>query len=169
MNLKCRPRLLFPVAGAQPTKFFYPNTIRWEDFAGKIVECSWNFQKEAWQYMRVRTDKATPNFVTVYIKIVVRRTVLGKCVAQLTLHLLAPQRQLSAVLNKREGLTRVGKYTSYMYLTRVGKYTYASRRRVYHNSSPQHAFSAIVRFCRKIWICKCANAGKSCCNGKFME
>ena len=43
------------------------------DLDGKIVECTWDKDAEAgdgargaWRFLRVRTDKDTPNFVTVY-------------------------------------------------------------------------------------------------------
>ena len=33
---------------------------------GKIVECTWDKDEGAWRFLRVRSDKDAPNFVTVY-------------------------------------------------------------------------------------------------------
>lgn len=38
-------------------------------FSGKIIECSWNVDERTWQYMRVRTDKPTPNGWNTYLKV----------------------------------------------------------------------------------------------------
>ncbi|CAL9774093.1 unnamed protein product [Musa acuminata subsp. burmannicoides] len=43
-----------------------------EDIAslsGKIVECSWDAQEGCWSCMRIRTDKATPNDINTYRKV----------------------------------------------------------------------------------------------------
>ncbi|XP_020524223.1 mRNA-capping enzyme isoform X2 [Amborella trichopoda] len=39
------------------------------EFNGKIMECSWNAQEEHWEYMRIRTDKETPNAWNTYTKV----------------------------------------------------------------------------------------------------
>ncbi|KAI5065958.1 hypothetical protein GOP47_0018582 [Adiantum capillus-veneris] len=41
-----------------------PNTL-----SGKIIECSWLPNEKKWEYMRVRTDKDTPNAVRTYRKV----------------------------------------------------------------------------------------------------
>ncbi|XP_071723071.1 uncharacterized protein [Rutidosis leptorrhynchoides] len=38
-------------------------------YSGKIVECAWNKEEEVWICMRVRTDKATPNDINTYRKV----------------------------------------------------------------------------------------------------
>ncbi|XP_058080424.1 uncharacterized protein LOC131228639 isoform X3 [Magnolia sinica] len=38
-------------------------------FSGKIIECSWNSEEQSWVYMRMRTDKATPNEFFTYTKV----------------------------------------------------------------------------------------------------
>ena len=48
-----------------------PDGTRLNDLDGKIVECTWDKAvgvdgAGAWKYLRVRTDKDAPNFVTVY-------------------------------------------------------------------------------------------------------
>lgn len=30
-------------------------------YCGKIIECSWDMEKQVWVYMRTRVDKSTPN------------------------------------------------------------------------------------------------------------
>ncbi|GBG89499.1 hypothetical protein CBR_g49290 [Chara braunii] len=40
-----------------------------EKLAGNIIECSWNKQEEAWEFMRIRPDKTTPNAYHVYEKV----------------------------------------------------------------------------------------------------
>ncbi|KAJ4778570.1 mRNA-capping enzyme [Rhynchospora pubera] len=37
--------------------------------SGKIVECSWNSDEDCWVCMRIRTDKATPNDINTYRKV----------------------------------------------------------------------------------------------------
>ncbi|KAG2690772.1 hypothetical protein I3760_09G205100 [Carya illinoinensis] len=37
--------------------------------SGKIIECSWDFEEEEWVYMRIRTDKSTPNDFNTYKKV----------------------------------------------------------------------------------------------------
>lgn len=39
-------------------------------FAGKIIECSWSSEEDSWVYMRIRTDKSTPNDINTYRKVV---------------------------------------------------------------------------------------------------
>ena len=48
-----------------------PDGTKLADLDGKIVECTWDkrggvAKAGAWKYLRVRTDKDAPNFVTVY-------------------------------------------------------------------------------------------------------
>ncbi|KAH1069019.1 hypothetical protein GYH30_006556 [Glycine max] len=38
-------------------------------YSGKIIECSWDFDKLEWKYMRIRTDKSTPNEFNTYRKV----------------------------------------------------------------------------------------------------
>lgn len=38
-------------------------------YSGKIVECSWDFEEKVWVFMRVRTDKSTPNEFNTYMKV----------------------------------------------------------------------------------------------------
>ncbi|KAG8480674.1 hypothetical protein CXB51_025225 [Gossypium anomalum] len=38
-------------------------------FSGKIIECSWDPDRLVWVYMRIRTDKSTPNDINTYRKI----------------------------------------------------------------------------------------------------
>ncbi|GMP51038.1 hypothetical protein CsSME_00017424 [Camellia sinensis var. sinensis] len=38
-------------------------------YSGKIVECSWDSEKDVWVCMRIRTDKATPNDFNTYKKV----------------------------------------------------------------------------------------------------
>ncbi|KAK9150977.1 hypothetical protein Syun_009286 [Stephania yunnanensis] len=38
-------------------------------YSGKIIECSWNSDKEVWVCMRIRTDKSTPNDFNTYRKV----------------------------------------------------------------------------------------------------
>ena len=52
-----------------------PNIFVWSDgedpndYSGKIIECSWLPDEKKWEYMRVRTDKDTPNAVRTYRKV----------------------------------------------------------------------------------------------------
>lgn len=39
------------------------------DFNGKIIECSWGGEDVGWTFMRVRSDKSTPNAWHVYEKV----------------------------------------------------------------------------------------------------
>ena len=39
------------------------------DYSGKIIECSWLPEEKKWEYMRVRTDKDTPNAIRTYRKV----------------------------------------------------------------------------------------------------
>ena len=39
------------------------------DYSGKIIECCWLPEEKKWEYMRVRTDKETPNAVRTYRKV----------------------------------------------------------------------------------------------------
>lgn len=38
-------------------------------YSGKIIECSWDSEKREWVYMRIRTDKSTPNDFNTYKKV----------------------------------------------------------------------------------------------------
>eukprot|EP00262_Sarcandra_glabra_P008365 TRINITY_DN2186_c0_g4_i1.p1 TRINITY_DN2186_c0_g4~~TRINITY_DN2186_c0_g4_i1.p1 ORF type:complete len:618 (-),score=92.15 TRINITY_DN2186_c0_g4_i1:387-2063(-) len=38
-------------------------------YSGKIIECSWDSERQCWVCMRVRTDKATPNEFNTYRKV----------------------------------------------------------------------------------------------------
>eukprot|EP01018_Ginkgo_biloba_P032026 Gb_15931 [translate_table: standard] len=38
-------------------------------FSGKIIECSWKPEEQSWEFMRVRTDKPTPNGWNTYLKV----------------------------------------------------------------------------------------------------
>ncbi|KAI8014757.1 mRNA-capping enzyme [Camellia lanceoleosa] len=38
-------------------------------YSGKIVECSWDSEKDVWVCLRIRTDKATPNDFNTYKKV----------------------------------------------------------------------------------------------------
>nr|KJB17015.1 hypothetical protein B456_002G260900 [Gossypium raimondii] len=38
-------------------------------FSGKIIECSWDPDRQGWVYMRIRTDKSTPNDINTYRKV----------------------------------------------------------------------------------------------------
>ncbi|KAF5953667.1 hypothetical protein HYC85_006523 [Camellia sinensis] len=54
---------------------FFTSTLRFADdsdpasYSGKIVECSWDSEKDVWACMRIRTDKATPNDFNTYKKV----------------------------------------------------------------------------------------------------
>ncbi|XWS55565.1 hypothetical protein CRYUN_Cryun09bG0011100 [Craigia yunnanensis] len=38
-------------------------------FSGKIIECSWDSDQKVWVYMRIRTDKSTPNDINTFKKV----------------------------------------------------------------------------------------------------
>ncbi|XP_075638066.1 uncharacterized protein LOC142610201 [Castanea sativa] len=38
-------------------------------YSGKIIECSWDSETEEWIFMRIRTDKSTPNDLNTYRKV----------------------------------------------------------------------------------------------------
>ncbi|CAK9133907.1 unnamed protein product [Ilex paraguariensis] len=38
-------------------------------YSAKIIECSWDSEKEVWVCMRIRTDKGTPNDFNTYKKV----------------------------------------------------------------------------------------------------
>ncbi|KAK7390624.1 hypothetical protein VNO78_25950 [Psophocarpus tetragonolobus] len=38
-------------------------------YSGKIIECTWDFDKLEWKFMRIRTDKSTPNEFNTYRKV----------------------------------------------------------------------------------------------------
>ncbi|XP_057513115.1 uncharacterized protein LOC130795154 isoform X2 [Actinidia eriantha] len=40
-----------------------------ESYSGKIIECSWGLEEDVWKFMRIRTDKATPNDFNTYKKV----------------------------------------------------------------------------------------------------
>ncbi|KAI3880412.1 hypothetical protein MKW92_053161 [Papaver armeniacum] len=39
------------------------------ELSGKIIECSWDFEEQVWNCMRVRVDKSTPNDINTYRKV----------------------------------------------------------------------------------------------------
>ncbi|KAL4612007.1 hypothetical protein ACB092_08G167400 [Castanea dentata] len=39
-------------------------------YSGKIIECSWDSEKDEWIFMRIRLDKSTPNDINTYKKVV---------------------------------------------------------------------------------------------------
>eukprot|EP00854_Cymbomonas_tetramitiformis_P011490 gene11490-13581_t len=47
----------------------FPPGVDVTTFHGTIIECAWNKMDKAWRYMRVRTDKDTPNHESVYHKV----------------------------------------------------------------------------------------------------
>jgi hypothetical protein len=49
--------------------YFWTDDEDPSSFSGKIIECSWNVDERTWQYMRVRTDKPTPNGWNTYLKV----------------------------------------------------------------------------------------------------
>ncbi|KAK7349950.1 hypothetical protein VNO77_07876 [Canavalia gladiata] len=75
---------LFEVDGDRELLFLYErgkkklmegNRVEFRDgsdpsqYSGKIIECSWDFDKLEWKFMRVRTDKSTPNEFNTYKKV----------------------------------------------------------------------------------------------------
>ena len=38
-------------------------------YSGKIIECSWDSDNQEWVFLRVRTDKSTPNEFNTYKKV----------------------------------------------------------------------------------------------------
>jgi hypothetical protein len=38
-------------------------------YSGKIIECSWDFDNLEWIFLRIRTDKSTPNEFNTYRKV----------------------------------------------------------------------------------------------------
>ncbi|GFZ02233.1 mRNA capping enzyme family protein [Actinidia rufa] len=40
-----------------------------ESYSRKIIECSWGSEEDVWKFMRIRTDKATPNDINTYKKV----------------------------------------------------------------------------------------------------
>ncbi|RWR79582.1 Dual specificity phosphatase [Cinnamomum micranthum f. kanehirae] len=38
-------------------------------YSGKIIECNWDWEKQCWAFMRIRTDKATPNDLRTFNKV----------------------------------------------------------------------------------------------------
>ncbi|KAK7382578.1 hypothetical protein VNO80_01488 [Phaseolus coccineus] len=75
---------LFEVDGDREMLFLYErgkkkllegNRVEFTDgldpshYSGKIIECSWDFDKLEWKYMRIRTDKSTPNEFNTYRKV----------------------------------------------------------------------------------------------------
>ena len=47
----------------------FPEGEEAKDFEGKIVECAWDGEKGVWTFMRIRSDKLTPNAYHVYEKV----------------------------------------------------------------------------------------------------
>ncbi|KAG9441683.1 hypothetical protein H6P81_017537 [Aristolochia fimbriata] len=39
------------------------------EYSGKIIECSWDMKEQSWVFMRIRTDKTTPNEFNTYRKV----------------------------------------------------------------------------------------------------
>ncbi|KAL3037941.1 hypothetical protein AAZX31_01G101000 [Glycine max] len=75
---------LFEVDGDRELLFLYErgkkkllegNRVEFTDgsdpslYSGKIIECSWDFDKLEWKFMRIRTDKSTPNEFNTYRKV----------------------------------------------------------------------------------------------------
>ncbi|XWS67192.1 hypothetical protein CRYUN_Cryun05aG0266600 [Craigia yunnanensis] len=57
-------------------KLMEGNTVEFRDvsdpppsFSGKIIECSWDSDQQVWLYMRIRTDKSTPNDINTFKKV----------------------------------------------------------------------------------------------------
>ncbi|TYH89595.1 hypothetical protein ES332_D01G273900v1 [Gossypium tomentosum] len=54
-------------------KLMEGNTVEFRDpppsFSGKIIECSWDPDRQVWVYMRIRIDKSTPNDINTYRKV----------------------------------------------------------------------------------------------------
>ncbi|KAI9196769.1 hypothetical protein LWI28_026842 [Acer negundo] len=44
--------------GSDPSSYF-----------GKIIECTWKSEEQVWEFMRIRTDKSTPNDINTYKKV----------------------------------------------------------------------------------------------------
>eukprot|EP00250_Pteridium_aquilinum_P005768 c15818_g1_i1 orf=283-2259(-) len=57
---------LWPLEGAAVV---FPHGEDPSTLSGKIIECSWLPDEKKWEYMRVRTDKETPNAVRTYRKV----------------------------------------------------------------------------------------------------
>ncbi|CAO2046086.1 unnamed protein product [Urochloa humidicola] len=47
----------------------FPNEIDQSSVLGRIIECSWNREEKYWVCMRTRSDKATPNDINTYRKV----------------------------------------------------------------------------------------------------
>jgi mRNA-capping enzyme len=47
---------------------FVTRTDPLESLDGKIVECTWDMNEKTWVFLRTRSDKDTPNFITTYEK-----------------------------------------------------------------------------------------------------
>ncbi|CAL4968949.1 unnamed protein product [Urochloa decumbens] len=47
----------------------FPNKIDPSSVSGRIIECSWNREEQYWVCMRTRSDKATPNDINTYRKV----------------------------------------------------------------------------------------------------
>ncbi|KAK7286882.1 hypothetical protein RJT34_22207 [Clitoria ternatea] len=75
---------LFEVDGDRELLFVYErgkkklmegNRVEFSDgsdpslYSGKIIECSWDFDKLEWKFLRIRTDKSTPNEFNTYKKV----------------------------------------------------------------------------------------------------
>ena len=58
---------VFFVPGA---KIVFPEGEDAQQYINRVIECSWDAEKEAWVYMRERRDKDTPNAYHVYEKVV---------------------------------------------------------------------------------------------------
>ncbi|QDZ24112.1 mRNA-capping enzyme [Chloropicon primus] len=58
-----RPQVL------EGAKVRFPNHINPLDYLGRIVECSYNQERDTWVFIRERVDKETPNDYNVYMKV----------------------------------------------------------------------------------------------------
>uniref|UniRef100_A0A0C9QXE7 mRNA guanylyltransferase n=1 Tax=Wollemia nobilis TaxID=56998 RepID=A0A0C9QXE7_9CONI len=47
----------------------FPDDQDPSNLSGKVIECSWNPKEQCWEFMRVRTDKPTPNGWHTYMKV----------------------------------------------------------------------------------------------------
>jgi mRNA-capping enzyme len=61
-----QPALMKPLADA---KVVFPEGHEPSEYVNRVIECSWDADASAWQYMRHRLDKETPNAYHVYEKV----------------------------------------------------------------------------------------------------
>ncbi|XP_044461275.1 mRNA-capping enzyme isoform X2 [Mangifera indica] len=56
-------------------KLMEGNSVKFKDgsdpslYSGKIIECGWSSEEQVWVYMRIRTDKSTPNEFNTFRKV----------------------------------------------------------------------------------------------------